>query len=330
MQSLAFIDTINQELTTPVYARDIDSFLNRGYPILYWQLNRYTHTKIATDIDFTSVTANASISLSSPIPDIIQCGFEYREEGTTAWYTAVGTMTTDSTFSAQISEINFDCSVEYRAFVKRYGGAISYSEEYKTASVLNSNGSAITQEATDVTKTSANLHGYYYNGYYPTITSGFEFKKVSDSSFQSLYVVTTNDTMSYFLEGLSPETEYTYRAFLCNSMGTRYGELETFTTNSIGLNDEISLENQITLYPNPAKNEVIINSSNEIINRVEIFNLLEQMIYEKKVNNNTINIDVSKLVKGNYIAKIYSEDNGIISKKFFFFIVIQITVVCFK
>lgn len=68
-------------------------------------------------------------------------------------------------------------------------------------------------------------------------------------------------------------------------------------------------QNSIIAYPNPFTNQLTIEA-NEPIFKVEIFNLLGQKVKNILFNNpteNSINIELSDLAQGNYIAKVTSE-----------------------
>ena len=98
-------------------------------------------------------------------------------------------------------------------------------------------------------------------------------------------------------------------------MGTRYGELETFTTNSIGLNDEISLENQITLFPNPTKGDVYITTQGEKINNFLLYNINGQLLLKsEKLKTTSEKINLSAFSKGVYIIKIITDKNVYLRK----------------
>lgn len=312
--SAMIIDSLNMELEIPMFVRSLDSTINDGYPLLWWQVRDYVHTEAVSNLDYTSATLHGSFSRL--IPDVTESGFYYREEGEQQWLQSVATFDTigDTNFSANIIWLNLDSRIEYMAYVKGNGGSI-YRSYQRAFSVLNSQGSAITLPPVVDTQ-SVILKGYYVDGYLPTTQKGFEWKKTTDTSYVSIYITDDiSDTMTYHLSGLSSNTDYTYRAFIVNN-ATRYGEWEDFRTlGNIGLDKISNINNAITLYPNPTKNKIIINSSNRIINKVEVYNLLGQKIYEKELNDKTININASKFGKGNYITKIYSKDGGVINKK---------------
>jgi len=70
----------------------------------------------------------------------------------------------------------------------------------------------------------------------------------------------------------------------------------------------------IIAYPNPTKDFINISSSS-IIKEIQVYNTLGQEVYSSKANNKQKQINVSKFAKGNYIAKIQT-DNGDVTKKF--------------
>jgi hypothetical protein len=73
------------------------------------------------------------------------------------------------------------------------------------------------------------------------------------------------------------------------------------------LNDVETL--QIVLYPNPAKDQLMIDCY-EKINSVEVVDVLGKAVYVGKEST----IDVSNFAKGNYFVRIYT-DNGSVTKK---------------
>lgn len=67
------------------------------------------------------------------------------------------------------------------------------------------------------------------------------------------------------------------------------------------------------VYPNPAKNEVMLASSFGL-QRVEIVNVLGQVVYGAEVSGNSVKVATSDFATGNYIVKMYTE-GGVVAKK---------------
>ena len=94
------------------------------------------------------------------------------------------------------------------------------------------NPTVATNDATNVTETTATLNGAITNAGNQTITArGFEWKAVSGGTVATVSATgTTNFTAP--LTGLAEGTEYTFRAFATTANGNSYGQWKNFTTNS--------------------------------------------------------------------------------------------------
>lgn len=80
---------------------------------------------------------------------------------------------------------------------------------------------------------------------------------------------------------------------------------------NIGVEEQI-INNNISLYPNPVTNLLIINHTDVNIQKVQLFNSLGQSVLVEHSSFN--NINVSCLVKGTYVVKIETE-SGILVRK---------------
>ncbi|MFV0600194.1 MAG: T9SS type A sorting domain-containing protein [Bacteroidales bacterium] len=92
--------------------------------------------------------------------------------------------------------------------------------------------------------------------------------------------------------------------------------LDTLTypqDTTLGLS-KVNFDVEIDIYPNPAENELNVSSSVEIT-KIEILNLLGQIIFTKDIKSSNTKIDVSNITKGNYIAKTYTK-KGVKTNKF--------------
>jgi len=86
-----------------------------------------------------------------------------------------------------------------------------------------------TSAATAITDSSATLNGTVTKPDYVTVEEqGFEWKAFNSSTYTVVNV--TDETMSYELTGLSPNTLYTYRAFVAYGDMRDYGTEESFMT----------------------------------------------------------------------------------------------------
>lgn len=82
------------------------------------------------------------------------------------------------------------------------------------------------------------------------------------------------------------------------------------TTVNIG---PVSSQQQLLIYPNPAKNELNIES--EFIKRVTLYNLVGQLAFEKEIlREKNVVIDISQLKEGLYIIQVETK-TGIFAKR---------------
>jgi endoglucanase Acf2 len=128
------------------------------------------------------------------------------------------------------------------------------------------------------------------------LVSGLTFTK-------TLGGFTDGETISYackfaFAGGLAVTKYISYK------VGTSCGTLS--------ISDEI-LENEITIFPNPAKSQLHIRTTSVEIARAEIYSTLGTLV--KKVSNNKAPINIEEISSGLYLVKIYTE-KGIVIKRF--------------
>ena len=70
-------------------------------------------------------------------------------------------------------------------------------------------------------------------------------------------------------------------------------------------NPSNTLENSISVYPNPVVNELNINVSEQVENvTVSIYNVAGQLVINENFTNNNISVNTANLTQGVYIAKI--------------------------
>ncbi|MDP3555971.1 MAG: T9SS type A sorting domain-containing protein [Bacteroidota bacterium] len=67
-------------------------------------------------------------------------------------------------------------------------------------------------------------------------------------------------------------------------------------------------------FHNPANEYAMIEAVGYRIDKVELFNLLGQKLFESEVNNSTTRINTTNLLNGTYFVKVYI-NNTTITKK---------------
>lgn len=105
----------------------------------------------------------------------------------------------------------------------------------------------------------------------------------------------------------------------CYKLNAKIGDCESEESLQecrvfLGIN-EVNKENySVNIYPNPAKDYVMIEGDN--IEKIKAYNVYGQKIEEKKVNNsNTITLNAKSLANGTYHFKIFLNNGQILTKK---------------
>ena len=93
------------------------------------------------------------------------------------------------------------------------------------------NPTVATNDATAIAETSATLNAAITNPDNVTITAkGFEWKATTGGTYTQVTGTGTGNNFSYNLTGLTPNTSYTFKAFITYNGTTVYGTEKTFTT----------------------------------------------------------------------------------------------------
>ncbi len=86
---------------------------------------------------------------------------------------------------------------------------------------------------------------------------------------------------------------------------------------SLGFQDNVINQASIVLSPNPASENVIIRSTNAMINSYEIYNILGELVTKRtiKTPKNNIYLDVVNYSKGIYFISVFDNNNKLATKK---------------
>lgn len=100
----------------------------------------------------------------------------------------------------------------------------------------------------------------------------------------------------------------TYNEFQINNY-------HTITEGTISTTEEVYLDLDINIYPNPAANMLHIDIPSKGIGpfNFQIFNTLSELVYENQTSNNRVQIDISMLPKG-YYSLVCQSNSKVITK----------------
>lgn len=271
------------------------------------------------NINGTNVTLSAYLtSYNKDITDIV---FEY---GTLDYENNISTnpsqinASSSNHVSATITNLDANLNYYYRLKAMHNGQAI-YSEERVfnfSRNIIIVNGT-IEEPQTNSLKLKGliNCQGAYL--------TNIHFEYGVTNSFGSLITGTPNFAYGYntnLISGLinNPlaKQTYYYRLVATNNGNIIYSDTYQYTTGTLSLTD-FDLEQEISIYPNPATDYVNIKSNiSEKVKSIEFYNALGQRIYYENVFNiSDIKIDVSNFRKGIYFVKVNFESTKIVSSK---------------
>ncbi len=120
--------------------------------------------------------------------------------------------------------------------------------------------------------------------------------------------------MSYSYSDLAGTGDYEWVSILEAWGGSVDLDIMIFpkVSGNVGLT-EAEVNSLSYVYPNPAKDEVLVASS-LTMERVEIVNMLGQVVYSADVNGNSVKVNTVDFGAGNYLVKMFTE-SGMATKK---------------
>lgn len=184
----------------------------------------------------TAVTANSA----SCTGEVVSDGDRQVTERGICWRKSAYPTESDAHATNGIGTGTFKCSMtgldagtEYhvRAYAVNSAGTV-YGEDvtFKTSSLAPT---VTTQTASSVTSSSALISGTITSTGGASITeAGFRYKAEGDYSYSEVTTPVSQNSFSYQLNNLDPDTKYYVQAYAVNSSGTGEGAIVTFTTLS--------------------------------------------------------------------------------------------------
>ena len=144
--------------------------------------------------------------------------------------------------------------------------------------------------------------GYFYTGStYPNFANKYFFADYCSAEIG--YITGTNSTITWTVNPAGNLTTFgeDMNGELYAAIG---GTVYKIIDSSLGLND--FNKNGLSFYPNPAKTEIFIKNTTDIIlSHVRVFDLTGKMILAKAVENSeTSSVDISDLSKGMYLIAV--------------------------
>lgn len=196
-------------------------------------LNESSVVTASSDVTATSATLHGSVKgLEGMAPASYAVGFFYGYTADELSESITSNSYTEGAFSATLTGLQNNTALYYQAFV-RLQGKVYYKGQVQ--SLVTTDAKVVTQSATNVDHASATLGGTLAD-YPDDVTCGIVISTSSETEAVRAGLMLKNETLSssfsMIREGLLPNTQYYYAAYLDLGVGVVYGELESFTTSS--------------------------------------------------------------------------------------------------
>ncbi|MDD2191870.1 MAG: M6 family metalloprotease domain-containing protein [Bacteroidales bacterium] len=186
---------------------------------------------IITD-SIKNITHNSSTIYSSftqGTQTILSKGLEYRPSFNNNW-DSISVQNNTSPFSVTLSSLIPNQLYFVRPYVVTQEGRTypTTIDSFKTQALILP--IVITDTSIFNAPSSVLVYGSYVQGSDPIITSGFQYKETTTSTWTTLNQTNNNNIFYDTITNLPSSKEHQYRAFATHSTGTTYGLTKTFTT----------------------------------------------------------------------------------------------------
>lgn len=268
-------------------------------------------TQNATNITYN--TAQISGTITGGNQTITSRGFEYKSENDFNYNTV--TVSGSTYIQTTLTNLTANTIYEYRTFATSSNGTTYYGNELEFTTpaipmILT------TLPATNITYNSAKINGNIYDGTETVFFRGFEWKLSSDTTYERIFVVDSNinNELSFILNDLLPNTNYTYRVFSKTSQGFFFGDDVNFLTQSI-VNPIVSNVEVSNIDTNSATfTGTITPGTLPIIHRAFLIKKWgEENFTSYTLDNNYLNLRIDTLIEGTtyYVILVAFTNHGV-------------------
>ena len=263
-----------------------------------------TVTTLAADnISSSAATLHGTVTDGSET--ITARGFQWKATtgGTYATVNATG-----ATMSYNLTDLSPNTSYTFKAFATTatgttYGSEMTFTTQNPQQDTCPS--------PTNVTVTGVTTTTAVVSWTQPDNTANSWDVLYRESGADSWYTVTTSNN-PYTLAGLNGASSYDVQVVAHCTNGIPSEPSATITFMTVGI-DDYTLDNTVSLYPNPTNGKVYVESSDNMEN-VEVYDAYGKLLGTETVNSNVANVDLTGYAKGTYFVRVTTE-KGIVTKR---------------
>jgi Flp pilus assembly pilin Flp len=125
-----------------------------------------------------------------------------------------------------------------------------------------------------------------------------------------------NDNSGYSVDISADGSIVAIGAKFNDGNGEFSGHVRVFDISTVLSIPKIDLETTVSLFPNPSKDVVRIHLKKDLMEKIELYSLTGQLIFETVLNSKTFILNTANYPSGTYILKVLNQKHGSINTKF--------------
>ena len=261
-------------------------------------------TQAADNISSSAATLHGTVTAGSET--ITSQGFEWK---VTTGGTYVAVSAPGTTMSYNLTNLSPSTDYTFRAFATTasgttYGAVMTFTTQTPQQDTCPT---PTNVTASNITATTADISWTQVPG-----TANSWDLNYKESAASSWYTVTTSSN-PFTLAGLTSGSSYDVQVIAHCTNGVTSDPSATYNFMTVGI-DDYTLDNSVTVYPNPTSGVVQIKNEELVINNLEVYDVYGKLLSTVEVFSNNATLDLSGYAKGTYFVKVTTE-KGVVTKR---------------